>query len=159
MARVPHRCANYVIKTPHFSVSSAERLVEVMQAKGTDLILTDCAHIGNAGVGLMYAEWLAPPVGPPSVSFSAGSHVDATLHDLARCRRGHQLGGISATAGRALAYCGPRELQDDYPQAHRDNLLPCSWNAPQVLGQPRELTHLAVKTAASYQTSFTWALR
>jgi len=48
---------NYAIKTPHFSVAGAERLVEVMKEKKTDLMLIDVAYIGNAGAKFQYPEW------------------------------------------------------------------------------------------------------
>ncbi len=48
---------DYAIRTPHFSVAGAERLIQVMQAKKTDLMLTDCAYIGNTGEKYMRSEW------------------------------------------------------------------------------------------------------
>lgn len=47
----------YASTTPHFAVSGAERLVQVMKSKGLDLMLTDCAYIGGHGKGLQYPEW------------------------------------------------------------------------------------------------------
>lgn len=48
---------DYARRTPHFSVAGAERLVEIMLERGTTLLLTDCAYVGNLGVGFMYPEW------------------------------------------------------------------------------------------------------
>lgn len=48
---------DYAIQTPHFSVSGAERLVEVMKSNRSELLLTDCAYIGNTGEKYMYPEW------------------------------------------------------------------------------------------------------
>ncbi|MEW1822869.1 cyclase family protein [Arthrobacter sp. NPDC080031] len=47
----------YAQHTPHFSVAGAERLIEVMAEKNSDVMLTDCAYIGNLGRDFMYPEW------------------------------------------------------------------------------------------------------
>jgi kynurenine formamidase len=52
---------DYAIKTPHFSVAGAERLIEVMRTRQSDIMLTDCAYIGNAGEKFMYPEWASRP--------------------------------------------------------------------------------------------------
>lgn len=48
---------DYSRHTPHFSVAGAERLIEVMREKSSDVMLTDCAYIGNLGCEFMYREW------------------------------------------------------------------------------------------------------
>ncbi|MCW2898836.1 MAG: hypothetical protein JWO67_1101 [Streptosporangiaceae bacterium] len=47
----------YASTSPHFSVAGAERLIEVMQAKRSDVMLTDCSYIGNLGHAHMFPEW------------------------------------------------------------------------------------------------------
>jgi kynurenine formamidase len=47
----------YSYTTPHFSVAGAERLIEVMAEKRSDVMLTDCAYIGNLGYAHMFPEW------------------------------------------------------------------------------------------------------
>lgn len=48
---------DYATLTPHFSVPGAERLIEVMREKKSDVLLIDVAYIGNAGVAFQYPEW------------------------------------------------------------------------------------------------------
>lgn len=68
---------DYSRRTPHFSVAGAERLVEHMQAKNTDLMLTDCAYVGNLGEGFMFREWAArePWDRPPFPSDQARAYM------------------------------------------------------------------------------------
>jgi kynurenine formamidase len=68
---------DYAKYTPHFSVAGAERLVEYMQAKNTDLMLTDCAYVGNLGEGFMFGEWAArePWDRPPFPSDQARAYM------------------------------------------------------------------------------------
>lgn len=47
----------YASTTPHFSVAGAERLIEVMATRHSDVMLTDCAYIGNLGYAFMFPEW------------------------------------------------------------------------------------------------------
>jgi kynurenine formamidase len=47
----------YAQTSPHFSVEGAERLIEVMADKRSDVMLTDCAYIGNLGYAHMFPEW------------------------------------------------------------------------------------------------------
>ncbi len=71
--RYRHLGDDYAILTPHFSVAGAERLIEVMQRKHSDVMFTDCAYIGNAGERFMYPEWAsrAPWDRPPFPSQQA----------------------------------------------------------------------------------------
>ena len=48
---------DYAIRSPHFSVEGAQRLVEVMEAHNSDLFLVDVAYIGNTGEKFMRPEW------------------------------------------------------------------------------------------------------
>ena len=48
---------DYAKFTPHFTVAGAEKLIEFMKAKNSDLMLTDCAYVGNLGEGFMFREW------------------------------------------------------------------------------------------------------
>lgn len=52
---------DYAIQTPHFANDGAEAMVAAMKAKKTDLMLTDCAYIGNCGQHYMAREWAALP--------------------------------------------------------------------------------------------------
>jgi kynurenine formamidase len=47
----------YAQTSPHFSVKGAERLIDVMADKRSDVMLTDCAYIGNLGYAHMFPEW------------------------------------------------------------------------------------------------------
>jgi kynurenine formamidase len=68
---------DYARHTPHFSVQGAERLVEIMHARNTNLMLTDCAYVGNLGVGFMYGEWASrePWDRPPFPSDQAKAYM------------------------------------------------------------------------------------
>lgn len=68
---------DYAKFTPHFTVEGAERLVQLMQAKHTDLMLTDCAYVGNLGEGFMFDEWAArePWDRPPFPSDQARAYM------------------------------------------------------------------------------------
>ncbi|MDG4762775.1 cyclase family protein [Solwaraspora sp. WMMD406] len=47
----------YASTSPHFSLAGAERLATLLKEKNSDLMLTDCAYIGNLGEAYMYPEW------------------------------------------------------------------------------------------------------
>lgn len=68
---------DYARHTPHFSVAGAERLVEIMLARGTTLMLTDCAYVGNLGEVFMYREWASrePWDRPPFPSDQARAYM------------------------------------------------------------------------------------
>lgn len=68
---------DYARHTPHFSVEGAERLVKIMQERSTTLMLTDCAYVGNLGVGFMYPEWASrdPWDRPPFPSDQARAYM------------------------------------------------------------------------------------
>jgi len=51
----------YATTTPHFSLAGAERFAELLKEKRSDLMLTDCAYIGNLGEKFMYPEWSSRP--------------------------------------------------------------------------------------------------
>jgi kynurenine formamidase len=63
----------YATSTPHFALEGAQRLAEVMTEHGSDLMLTDCAYIGNVGEAYMFPEWAsrAPWDRPPFPSQQA----------------------------------------------------------------------------------------
>ncbi len=52
---------DYAIKTPHFTDEGATATVEVLRSKGSDLMLTDCAYVGNCGGEFMLREWVSLP--------------------------------------------------------------------------------------------------
>lgn len=68
---------DYARQTPHFSVEGARRLVEIMTDRGTSLLLTDCAYVGNLGEGFMYPEWASrePWDRPPFPSDQARAYM------------------------------------------------------------------------------------
>lgn len=68
---------DYARHTPHFSVAGAERLVEIMLARSTTLMLTDCAYVGNLGEAFMYPEWASrePWDRPPFPSDQARAYM------------------------------------------------------------------------------------
>jgi kynurenine formamidase len=68
---------DYARTTPHFSVAGAHRLIELMRAKHTQLMLTDCAYIGNLGQAFMYREWASrqPWDRPPFPSSQARAYL------------------------------------------------------------------------------------
>ncbi|MFI7025655.1 cyclase family protein [Micromonospora sp. NPDC049900] len=67
----------YATTTPHFSLDGAKRLAEVMTERGSDLMLTDCAYIGNLGEGFMFPEWASrkPWDRPPFPSPQARTYM------------------------------------------------------------------------------------
>jgi kynurenine formamidase len=76
----------YAIRTPHFSVAGAERLIEVMKRKGATLLLTDCAYVGNTGEKYMRHEWAlrAPWDRPPFPSQQARIYLRYYTTDRGR---------------------------------------------------------------------------
>ena len=47
----------YAYESPHFSNPGAQATVDVMTAKNSDFLVTDCAYIGNTGEGYMREQW------------------------------------------------------------------------------------------------------
>jgi kynurenine formamidase len=76
----------YAIRSPHFSVEGAKRLIEVMKFKHSDLMLTDCAYIGNTGEKFMRPEWASrqPWDRPPFPSQQARIYMRYYREDLGK---------------------------------------------------------------------------
>lgn len=52
---------DYSLDSPYFSPAAAERLSNEMEARGCDLLLTDCAHLDRPGGDFVRKEWLELP--------------------------------------------------------------------------------------------------
>lgn len=103
----------YAIRTPHFSVAGAKRLIEVMENKHSDLMLTDCAYIGNTGEKFMRPEWASrlPWDRPPFPSQQARIYMRYYREDLGKGgRSGDWAASVPLHAHlspvAALANCG-----------------------------------------------------
>lgn len=77
---------DYAIRTPHFSVAGAEKLIDVMEAKNTDLFLIDVAYIGNTGEKFMRPEWASrkPWDRPPFPSMQSRIYMRYYRPELGR---------------------------------------------------------------------------
>lgn len=77
---------DYCVRSPHFSVTGAERLIEVMEAKGSELFLIDVAYIGNTGEKYMRPEWASrkPWDRPPFPSQQARIYLRYYREDLGK---------------------------------------------------------------------------
>lgn len=77
---------DYAIRTPHFAVAGAERFIEFMKAKKSDLFFIDVAYIGNAGEKFMRPEWASrePWDRPPFPSMQARIYMRYYRPELGR---------------------------------------------------------------------------
>lgn len=84
--RYKHLGDDYAIRSPHFSVAGAKRLIEVMEAKGSELFLIDVAYIGNTGEKYMRPEWASRPPWdrPPFPSEEARIYMRHYRDDLGK---------------------------------------------------------------------------
>lgn len=104
---------DYAIRSPHFSVEGAQRLVEIMKVHNSDLFLVDVAYIGNTGEKFMRPEWALrkPWDRPPFPSVQARIYMRYYTEDQGK---GGRCGDWAAsvplhahlTPVAALANCG-----------------------------------------------------
>ena len=105
--RYRHLGDDYAIQSPHFSVAGAKRLIDVMEAKHSDLLLTDCAYIGNTGESFMRPEWASrPPWDRPPFPSERGAHLHALLPGRSWKRRAFdRLGCLRSPARPPFSGC------------------------------------------------------
>ncbi len=68
---------DYAKNTPHFSDEGAMATVELLHKRGSNMVLTDCAYVGNCGRARMRREWadLPPWQRPPWPSDAAKAYL------------------------------------------------------------------------------------
>jgi kynurenine formamidase len=68
---------DYSTSSPHFAPAAAERLSVEMEERGSDVLLTDCAHLDRPGGEFARKEWLelVPWLRPPWPSDQAKAYL------------------------------------------------------------------------------------